>query len=389
MSVTASAHAHAATASVVDFDPRHEIILLCGVAAGGDSAALAETLLALGFDAFVLCGTPTELAAGLQTHGQPGRPALLVGSDEYIDTPVLRSRVARMLSRPYCWLEGAKRAGTSELQRRICARMDAFERDHSADEIERVEVEEVSNLVLLPVVSKSLPPTPTPTPTPPAPPLATKLSRVQLVVWPMVGAVLTALGIAAMGAPTDAPPPPPPPSSLQRAPSAVAAEPAPVAVAPTPAPAPIATASTRLPPAPPPATPAEPPASPPSPPAAAGEVPTGPLGSVVENERVTATDTWLVYEAPERARDWYAAMDLCRGRTLAGVGGWSTPSSKQLHALAKAHALPEGALWSRTRPMSSEDAAFVIHGRAGTIRRAFKTETLDTAVCVRARASRD
>lgn len=367
--VSAFLQACTSAASVVDFDPRHEVILLCSAGGGEEAAALAETLLALGFDVLVLSGTPPELAAGLEGYGQGARPALLVETDSNAVGPVLRSRVARVLSRPYCWLEGEPAAGALELQHRICARMDGFERELAQDHsVAPVDVEEVSNVVLLPV-----PPRRAPKPAKPAR-QRKKLSRLQLVVWPLAGAAVTAVGLALVGSPdSDPPPPPPPPEPAQRGPVAVAvAPPPPVEVEPM-RPAPVA------PPSPTPTAVV-------SPAAVAAPVEAEPLDDIVDNEHVIATDEWLVYEAPARARDWFAAMDLCRGRTLAGVDGWSTPSSKQLNTLAKARVLPEGSLWSRTRAMRADDVAFVVHGRAGTVRSAIKTETIDSAVCVRRRS---
>lgn len=357
---------------MVDFDPRHEVILLCSAAGGEEAAALAETLLALGFDAFVLCGTPPELAAGLEDHGRGARPALLVETDSNAVGPVLRSRVARVLSRPYCWLEGEPAGGALELQHRICARMDGFERELVQDPaVEPVDVEEVSNVVLLPVPARRVPAQAKPAKQARPPQQAKKLSRLQLVMWPLGGAAVTALGLALLGSPDSDLPPPPDPAQGGAAAVAVASPP-PADVEPS-NPTPTA------PPSPLPSAVA-------APAAVAPPVEVDPLEKIVDNEHVIATDEWLVYEAPERSRDWFAAMNLCRGRTLAGTDGWSTPSSKQLHALAKARALPEGSLWSRTRAMRADDVAFVVHGRAGTVRSAIKTETIDLAVCVRRRS---
>lgn len=391
--VTAFSQARASARSVVDFDPRHEVILLCSGAGRADAASLAETLLALGFDALVLSGTPPELAAALEEHGHGVRPALLVGTDVNSAGPVLRSRVTRVLSRPHCWLKGEPASATPELQRRICAQMDAFERDQaSASSIEPVVVEEVSNVVLLPVASKpaapppedvsaqsgaaSNPPehAPSPAQAVAVPRQAKKLSRVQIVLWPLGGAAVMALGLALVASPNSEPAKPD--SGAPDVSPPVTVE-APEALEPKPA----APMRASVPPPPASHAQAEPsPTLPRSVPAAAD-----PLAAVIAHERVVATDTWLVYDAPPRARDWYAAMNLCRGRSHAGTDGWSTPSSKLLNALAKQRVLPEGSLWSRTRAMRAEDVAFVVHGRAGTARQAIKTETIDAAVCVRRR----
>ncbi|MBV1858889.1 MAG: hypothetical protein KUG77_10795 [Nannocystaceae bacterium] len=368
--VIAFSQASASAASVVDFDPRHEVILLCSATRRGEAAALAETLLALGFDAFVVSGTPSELGAALEGHGQGARPALLVATDPGTVGPVLRRCVTRLLSRPYDWLEGEPGAGGFELQHRICARMDAFEREHSAGPSgEELSVDEVSNVVLLPLAAKAVS---SPPQRVPAPLRVKKLSRVQLVAWPLVGAGLTALGLALWGIPDSA-------RSLPTASRLGAAVP----TANSPLPPPEVEPSLPSPVA---SGPVLPDPAPPEPePIAAEPVLANPLKLVAQNEHGIETDDLLVYEAPARARDWYAAMNLCRGRSHVGTDGWSTPSSKQLHALAKARVLPEGSLWSRTRALRAENVAFVVHGKAGTIRRAIKTETLDAAVCVRRR----
>jgi len=383
--VTAFSQARASTPSLVDFDLRHEVILLCSSAERGEAGALAETLLALGFDALVLSGTPPEIAAGLEGHGQGARPALLVATDANTVEPVLRSRLARVLSRPYCWLEGAPGGDARELLHRISARLDAFEREHATETShEDVVVDEVSNVILLPVA-----PTLAPTPPVAARPQVKRPSRAQFILWPLAGAALAAAGFwAAGGANSEAviPAPVPPPASGPAVISPPAAgevedaEPTPLAAAAAPAavvqPAAAAPVAVVL-----PAAVASAPVSP-----AAAPVQRDPLADVLNNERVIATDDLFVYEAPARARDWYEAMNVCRGRSHAGMDGWATPSSKQLHALARARVLPEGSLWSRTRALRSQDVAFVVHGRAGTVRRAIKTETIDSAVCVRRRS---
>lgn len=398
--VTAFSQARASAPSVVDFDPRHEVILLCSEAGRVEAASLAETLLALGFDALVLSGTPPELAADLEEHGYGARPALLVGTDVNSAGPVLRSRVTRVLSRPHSWLRGEPASGMPELQRRICAQMDAFERDQaSASSIEPVVVEEVSNVVLLPVPSNpagappdgvSVPPSAAPnppepirSPANPVPALrqAKKLSRVQIVLWPLGGAAVMALGLALVSGPSSESARPDLDAADVSTPVAAAA---PKAVTPEEA---VQAAPMRaaVPPAPVSHAAGDPTAASPRPVPAPVPVPEDPLAAVIAHERVVATDGWLIYEAPPRARDWYAAMNLCRGRSHAGIDGWSTPSSKLLNALAKQRVLPEGSLWSRTRAMRAEDVAFVVHGRAGTARQAIKTETIDAAVCVRRR----
>ncbi len=365
VSVVAFSQACAVTPSVVDFDPRHEVILLCSDAGRSEAAGLAETLLAEGFDAVVFSGTPPEIASALDGHAQGSRPALLVATGPNCGGAVLRSRVARALSRPHCWLEADPARSARELQHEICARMDGFEREHAEDpRVEPVVVEEVSNVLLLPVVPRHAPVRAQP---------AKTLSRIQLVAWPLLGAGLTALGLVLLGKPASEPPLPPDPPQAAATPAAALASP-PVHVEPAP-PVPEAHAAVKPKAGLPAAVPPPPPVVPPE-----------PSESALDNEHVAATDAWLVYEAPARPRDWFAAMDLCKGRTLAGSDGWSTPSSKQLHALAKARVLPDGALWSRTRALRADDVAFVVHGRAGTVRSAIKTETIDAAVCVRRRS---
>ncbi len=356
----------------VDFHPHHEVVLLSSATKRGEASELAESLLALGFDALVLSGSLDDLVGGLPAGAPEDGPALLVPCDAEVDTPVLRSRVRRSFHREHLWLERSAGATALELQREICARLDELERERTLEvPIDPVDVDEVSNVVLLPV----------------APPrgqsasngaaskqAAQKPAKYHYVLWPMVGAALTALGMAAVR-PSEAPSTRAAEADVVRVvPPAVkhreANEPAPPSAAPLPAPTP------------------EPPAR-----AAAAAAPVvqpevSPEQEALTDDRVRATEDYLVFEASEKPRDWYAAMDLCRGRAHAGLEGWTTPSSRQLHALAKARVLPEQPLWSRTRSMREADAAFVVHGRAGTLHNSNKSDSVPAAVCVRKRTER-
>jgi|GEM_PF-2318614 len=353
--------------SVLDFDPRHEVVLLCSPPHRAETSELAESLLALGFDAYVLSGALEELVEGLQTQTDEGRPLLLVPCDASTDTPVLRSRVGRSFHREYLWLDSTTQATAHELQRQICERMDALERERTQEEpIEPVDVDEVSNVVLLPTpAANDAPPPAAPTGSPPK-----RVSRIHMVLWPVLGAAITALGMTAMRGQTE---------TTEPAAAVAVTDPAPTPTTAPPTAAPQVEPPTAAPAAAPdPVPPAEPPTA---------ETPSksDPLAAALTHERVTATDEYLVFAAGERPRDWYAAMNVCRGRAHAGVKGWKPPSSRQLHALAKARVLPESALWSRTRSLHDEDVAFVVHGKAGTTRSTAKLETLDAAVCIRKR----
>ena len=352
----------------VDFHPHHEVVLLCSAARKRDASELAESLLALGFDALVLSGSLDELVDGLPNGAADDGPALLVPCDTDVDTPVLRSRVRRTFHREHLWLDGSAGSNALELQQQICARLDQLERERTQEvPIEPVDVDEVSNVILLPV-DPTAPAEPQAARPVPSPATARKPAKYHYVLWPLVGATLTALGMAAVR-PTEESAPAAaevdvdrvaPPTTTQPEPSSPA-KPATIASVPPPPPARVA-AATPIP--------------------AAEE---SPEQEALTHDRVTATDDYLVFEAGEKARDWYAAMDVCRGRTHAGLEGWTTPSSRQLHALAKARVLPEAPLWSRTRSMREADVAFVVHGRAGTLRSSGKSETVSAAVCIRKR----
>lgn len=373
--------AHVTPSSVVDFDPRHEIVLLCSDASREGATELAESLLAQGFDVHVLSGSLGDLVDGLGALVHEPRPALLVTCDAATDTPVLRSRVSRAFERQHRWLPGKPAESLLELLGKICAQMDALE-FATTQELPAETDDEPSNVVQLPLPplapepaanTAPEPPTPTPAPAPaPAPePARARTSRLHMVLWPLVGAGLTALGMTAVRNQDTAPEP-----------AAVVAPQTPTArPSATPAPAP-----------PPPIAPAKAPVAaepPPAPTAPSPQTPTAEdpaLAAALAHERVTATDDFLVFAAGERPRDWFEAMNVCRGRAHAGLRGWTTPSSRQLHTLAKARVLPDTPLWSRTRSLHTEEAAFVVDGQAGTTRRALKTETIDGAVCVRKRA---
>ena len=49
------------------------------------------------------------------------------------------------------------------------------------------------------------------------------------------------------------------------------------------------------------------------------------------------------------ANDWFRAMTACRTRKFHGVDGWTLPTRTQLVALARARALPDAVLWSRNK----------------------------------------
>lgn len=357
----------------VDFRPHHEVVLLCSATRRRETSELAESLLALGFDALVLCGSLDEVVDGLPSGASDPGPALLVPCDREIDTPVLRSRVRRTFHREHLWLDAEAGSTALDLQRKICAKLDELERERTQEvSIEPVDVDEVSNVILLPVAPQPAPQTKTaPTPANTAP---RKPSRIHYVLWPVIGATVTALGMAAVRPSADS-------GSDAAAEADVAKVAPPVPVDPQPdlresrPEAPVVAA-----PPPPPA------ASAPDTPVAPAAPTDSAEAAALAHERVTATDDYLVFEAGEKPRDWYAAMNLCRGRTHAGLTEWTTPSSRQLHALAKARVLPEAPLWSRTRSMRDTDVAFVVHGHAGTLRSEDKTESISAAVCIRKRA---
>ena len=345
--------------SVVEFDATHSVVLLCMPAQRRTASELAESLLALGFEAFVV-----HDLRGLEPL-QGDRPALLVPMAAEFDTPVFRSRVHRALGRNPVWVGGEIAEETFVLLRRIQARLDALERERThespigvADDDHEDDVG--ADVVQLPVSA------------PPKPPRAQRRDHGprHVVIWPVLGAALTALGMAWV-LPSRADPTP----DLGEALTAAAAPEQVTPTATTPVPVPRKKrASLPPPPMPLSAVPASTPA-----------LATSQETAALENERITAADDVLVYLAPERPRDWYAAMDLCRGRTHAGLVGWTTPSSRQLHALSAAHALPEAPLWSRTRSAHSKDVAFIVHGKVGNVRSSEKNVTLSAAVCVRNR----
>lgn len=360
-----------ALAPKVDFHPRHEVVLLCGTTRRAQASALAESLLALGFDALVLSGSLDELVEGLPAGAPHDGPALLVPFDSGVDTPVLRSRVRRSFEREHLWLDNVASATAAEKQREICTRLDQLERGGPDAPVD--EPEEVSNVIQLPVTPKPQPPPPPQTEARGAPPAERTPSKLHYVLWPLVGAAVTALAIAAVRPTSDAPPTEDTSQARAAAPTTTRPD-----ARTTPAPAPE-------PPAPVPVTAVPPVPSAPSAPAVGTEAEPTPEQEALTHDRVVATEDYLVFDAGEKARTWYAAMNVCRGRTHAGLDGWTTPSSRQLHALAKARVLPAAPLWSRTRSMREADVAFVVHGRAGTVQSANKSESISAAVCVRPR----
>ncbi|MGH1345025.1 MAG: hypothetical protein ACRBN8_25925 [Nannocystales bacterium] len=350
--VHAASNIPAAPSVVVDPAQEHEVALIYSRPTQLDATRLARLLREQGHQTRLVPASPQACAEALQGEGPP---LLLVAAADELDTPVLRSRLAREVDREHAWVDRTRAGCAQPLFRQVCARMKTLRCEETIEApivhpLERAEEN---------VVDISTTPAPVPTPAPARSPRA---FRPQLLIWPLVGAMTTALGMLAFRPSEEAPAPVPELSEPAPAPAVVAD-------APDAPKAPPVIQPTRLPPPPPPPPPQS--------------APSSEDAAALRHERVTSASGYLVYAASERARDWYSAMNLCRGRTHAGVRGWTTPSSKQLNVLAKARVLPDGAIWSRTRALKAEDVAFVVHGRAGTARTAIKSETLDMAVCVR------
>jgi len=339
---------------VVEFDATHSVVLLCTPDEQRTASDLAESLLALGFEAFVV----HDDLDGLEPL-QGDRPALFVPMSASFDTPAFRARVRGALGRDPEWTNGEIAKETFVLLRRIQSRLDELERART-QELPIDSGDEDLDGAVVPLVRSAPPEASRPAP---------RRQSLPVVIWPAVGATLTALGMALV-LPDRTPP------AVETVETMQAPTPAAVAIAEPVAPVPAAAAPTHtrkraeVPPPPEPTIATEP--------EAAGI-------AVEDNDRVTVADDYLVFTAPDRPRDWYAAMNLCRGRAHAGLEGWTTPSSRQLHALAAARALPEAPLWSRTRSAHSKDVAFVVHGKVGNVRSTEKSETLSAAVCVRKR----
>ncbi len=336
-----------ATSLSVDPAPDHEVALIYSRSSELDASRLAGSLRGQGHQTRLVPASPHACAEALRGGGAP---LLLVATADELDTPVLRSRLARELEREHSWLDRTRPGCGQGLFRQVCARMNTLRCE------ETIEAPFVPRLEVVPPEVVGIPPASAAQPARPV-----RGFRAQLLVWPLLGAVTTALGMVAFRPAAEEPPP-----------QAEVQEPAVTHLA-------VANAETPE----KPADRVEIKPAPLPPPPSTTPTPTAQDPVAIAHERVTATDGLLVYAARERPRDWYAAMNLCRGRTHAGVRGWSTPSSKQLNALAKARVLPDGALWSRTRALKTDGVAFVVHGRAGTARATTKSETLDMAVCVR------
>jgi hypothetical protein len=85
-------------------------------------------------------------------------------------------------------------------------------------------------------------------------------------------------------------------------------------------------------------------------------------------------------------RDWYHAMDTCRGRGFWGTSGWRVPTVAELRAIARTRTFPDRAAWSTRRGASDATAAIAVTLVGGT------TETVDknagdiATICVKRRA---
>ena len=85
-------------------------------------------------------------------------------------------------------------------------------------------------------------------------------------------------------------------------------------------------------------------------------------------------------------RDWFHAMDTCRGRGFWGTSGWRAPTVAELRAIARTRSFPDRPAWSTRRGANDALAAVTVTLVGGA------TETVDkhagdiATICVKSRA---
>ncbi|HWB81371.1 MAG TPA: hypothetical protein VG755_40690 [Nannocystaceae bacterium] len=109
------------------------------------------------------------------------------------------------------------------------------------------------------------------------------------------------------------------------------------------------------------------------------------LELAIRRGRALAIDG-LVVHMVTGDRDWFHAMDTCRGRGFWGTSGWRVPSVAELRTIARTRSFPDRPAWSTRRGASDALAAVTVTLVGGA------TETVDkhagdiATICVKSRA---
>lgn len=372
---------HAATATpIVALDAGLEVVLVTSPALLDEVSELAQELLAAGFEASIVVDDGGDgVVSEICSIGSDGLIAVCHRGD--LDHAALRTCCEERGVAHHVWLDCATTDHARALYGTITARIDAIADERAQPWGDVPDVDEVSNVVLMPLPPPKQPPAVAPAPIPPVPPppptprspLRAGLASAALTA--MSAAVFWAIGGRELPA-DDAPAVPEPPAEVV---PAIAAEPEPAPESTPDVPKPIPRAVVA--PAP---EPVLEPAPAPSPEAqsepASDELAS--LQAALDAGTIVESGDLLVTHALPGERTWFQAMTWCRSRAFGGVRGWKTPRRADLVALAKARVLPDAVLWSRNRSDDTGQAAFTLHGRSGRLDRLDKYETTQVAVCV-------
>jgi hypothetical protein len=92
---------------------------------------------------------------------------------------------------------------------------------------------------------------------------------------------------------------------------------------------------------------------------------------------------YVTTRVPTRTTTWDDASEICRGRSVHGVGGWRLPTKSQAYKLRKAGLLESASYW--TRSTVGDDEVIAFDGATGRTTVWLKIEPNARAVCVRKR----
>lgn len=343
----------------LELDTGGEVVLHTSPALAAEMAPLVEALLAEGFQAHVV----TDACAFEDTLGDTAAVHVVCRRGGELDFAAMSKRARDVSDVDHLWIDGTLgNDAPMRLMGVITRALGEMEWRNNGVVVERVDVDEVSNVVLIPV-ARAAANTAMPAPRPPR-------WRDRVLMGALCAGVLA---MPFLLIEKDAP--------VESEPEAPAAE-VPAAEAPAPKrtfahdlhralPVPVRTS-------------AAPTAAPEivieEPPAIASE---DPLRLAVDSGKVRAA-AGLVVSPRVDGNDWFRAMTSCRTRRFAGVDGWSLPTRTQLVALARVRALPDTLLWTRNKGDADGAHAIAVSGRAGLGRALPKSSTDVALVCVQA-----
>jgi hypothetical protein len=340
----------------LELDTGGEVVLHASPALAAEMAPLVEALLAEGFQAHVVA----DACAFEDTLGDTAAVHVVCRRGNELDFDAMSKRARQLSDVEHLWIDGVVGSDAPvRLLGSIARALGEMEWRSTGAVIERVDVDEVSNVVLIPIAQAAA------NTEMPAPRRPRWRDRV------LMGALCA--GVLAMpflliekhppaatepASEPEAAPPEPPASKRSFTHDVQRTLPVPV--------------RTSTPPV------AAPEIVPEQPPAVVTE---DPLRLAVESGKAR-TAAGLVVSPVVDSNDWFRAMTVCRSRRFFGVEGWYLPTRPQLVALARARALPDVLLWTRNKGDTDGTQAIAVSGRAGLGRAVPKSSTDVAIVCV-------